>query len=257
MRKHTNIAVAGMAGLAVVMGGIAGCSDGASEDAAGVDTLPSTPASSSPSESASGAEELTSLTDSFEDDHNGWVLPPSEFGTMKIEAGDLVWDDAKFEIRPHLLATTVGEAFDQGRLDLRNVRVTASVTPERGSAAVGVFCRDTPDTDADFQWYEFVVGDGYAAIRLSDSSGNLKPLAQSDGGTVADGTATTVEGRCVDGADGSVELSLYQDGAQLLTAQADDPLDGGAAGLQAYTASQDQADEPSLLAWHDFSVQQG
>jgi hypothetical protein len=34
----------------------------------------------------------------------------------------------------------------------------------------------------------------------------------------------------------------------------DDPLGNGRAGLQAYGAEEDQADEPSMIAWHDFAV---
>ena len=45
---------------------------------------------------------------------------------------------------------------------------------------MGVFCREVPDTDADFQWYEFVVRDGYAAIRLADLAGNLDVLAETE-----------------------------------------------------------------------------
>ena len=262
MRMQMNRARAGAArvtlvGLALALGGLAGCSDDAADagdDTAGVDTLPSTPAASSPSESAA-AEVLSSLSDSFDDDHNGWALPPSEFGTMTVEGGDFIWDDKMFEMRPHILAATLADAYDEGRLDMTDVRVTASVTPERGAPAVGVFCREAPDTDADFQWYEFVVRDGYAAIRVGDSNGNLEPLAETENVAMSVGTAATIEATCVDGADGTTALSLSVDGAELVTADVEgDALGNGAAGLQAYGASEDQADEPSKIAWHDFSV---
>jgi hypothetical protein len=264
MRLQTNPTRAGaarvvVAGLALSLVGLAGCSDDSTDepsaDTAGVDTLPST-ADSSPSESETAADVLSSLSDSFDDDRNGWALPPSEFGTMTIEGGDFTWDDKQFGLRPHILATPVAEAFDEGRLNMTDVRVTASVTPKRGAPAVGVFCRETPDTDADFQWYEFVVRDGYAAIRVGDSNGNLEPLAETEDAAMAIGTAATIEATCIDGADGTAALSMSLDGAELLTAEAGDPLGNGAAGLQAYGASEDQADEPSLIAWHDFAVEQ-
>ena len=37
----------------------------------------------------------------------------------------------------------------------------------------------------------------------------------------------------------------------------DDPLGNGGAGLQAYGAPRSQADEPSMVAWHDFAVAPG
>ncbi len=265
MRINTNRVRAGaakvtVAGLALAMVGLAGCSDdtpGDAGDAAGVDAVPSTatPSSTSPSPSVAAVEVLSSLSDSFDDDANGWALPPSDFGTMTIADGDFVWDDKQFGLRPHLIAGTVGAAFDADRLEMTDVQVTASVTPRRGAQAVGVFCREVPDTDADFQWYEFVVRDGYAAIRVADSNGNLEPLAETEKAAMALGTAATIEATCVDGPDGSAALSLSLDGTELLTADASDPLGNGGAGLQAYGASEDQADEPSLIAWHDFSIQ--
>jgi hypothetical protein len=268
MRLQTNprtgaarLAVSGVAiaGLALALGGLAGCSedstDEPSADTAGVDTMPST-APSSPSESVTGDELLSSFSDSFDDDHNGWALPPNEAGTTTVEGGDFVWDSKKFEQRPHVLAATVGEAFDQGRLDMTDVRVTASVTPQRGGAAIGVFCRETPDTDSDFTWYEFVVRNGYAAIRQADSAGDLDPLAETKDAVLPIGTAATIEATCIDSADGTAALSMTLDGAELVHAKVSDPLGNGAAGLQAYDAAEDQADNPMLIAWHDFAVEQ-
>jgi hypothetical protein len=248
--------------LALTLGGLTGCSDdGADSDAsdgdtAGVDTPPSSAASTpDTSSSAAAADVLSSFSDSFDDDHNGWALPPSELGTTTIAGGDFVWDDAAFELRPHVLASIVAEAFDAGRLEMTDVQVTASVTAERGAPAVGVFCREVPDTDADFQWYEFVVRDGYAAIRVADSNGDLEPLAETEDAALPIGTAATIEASCVDGTDGSAALSLSLDGAELLTAEASDPLGNGGAGLQAYGASEDEVDEPSRIVWHDFAVE--
>ena len=209
---------------------------------------------SSPSESAVAEDVLSSFSDTFDDDANHWALPPSEFGTMTVADGDFVWDDKQFGLRPHILAAHRGGRLRPGSSEMTDVEVTASVTPERGGQAVGVFCREVPDTDADFQWYEFVVRDGYAAIRVGDSNGSLEPLAETEDAALAIGTAATVEATCVDGADGTASLSLSLDGAELLTAEVDDPLGNGGAGLQAYGAEEDQADEPSMIAWHDFAV---
>lgn len=253
--KQTNSAWLTAAALSLALGGLASCSDDDSgDDPAGVDAPPTESVASSPSESAAAEDVLASLSDTFDDDANHWALPPSEFGTMTVANGDFVWDDKKFGLRPHILAGTVVDAFDQGRLEMTDVEVTASVTPERGGQAVGVFCREVPDTDADFQWYEFVVRDGYAAIRLGDSNGSLEPLAETEDAALATGTAATVEASCVDAADGTASLSLSLDGAELLTVDVDDPLGNGGAGLQAYGAAEDQADEPSMIAWHDFAV---
>ena len=253
--RQKNMTWFGVAALALAVAGLAGCSGDAVDDAAGVDTPPSTPAKTSPSATAAASAVLSSFSDSFDDDHNGWALPPSEFGTMTVSGGDFVWDDKLFELRPHIIARTVADAFDQGRLEMTNVRVSASVTLERGVAAVGVYCREVPDTDSDFEWYEFVARDGYAAIRLADAAGNLEPLAETKDAELRRGTAATIEATCVDNPDGTAELSFSLDGAQLLSVAVDDPLGNGGAGLQAYGASEAQADEPSLIAWHDFAVQ--
>lgn len=248
---------ASIVGLTLTMGALVGCSDASSDgDAAGVDSLPSSraPETSSASPASTEADVLSSFSDSFDGDDNGWALPPSELGTTTVQGGDFVWDDKMFELRPHVIASTLADAFDQGRLEMTDVRVTASVTPKRGAPAVGVYCREVPDTDADFQWYEFVVRDGYAAIRLADLSGNLEPLAEAEEVALPVGTAATIEATCIDGADGTAVLSLSLDGDELLTAEASEALGNGGAGLQAYDAAEGQSDEPMLVAWHDFSV---
>lgn len=69
------------------------------------------------------------------------------------------------------------------------------------------------------------------------------------------GTAATIVATCVDDPDGSAALSLSIDDTEVLTAHDSDPLGNGPAGLTAYDASEDQADEPCLIAWHDFAVE--
>jgi hypothetical protein len=258
MRLHTTPVRTGVAWLAVagLVTALGGCSDDPDRpagDAAGVDVAPSAAGSTSAS-APEAADELTTFSDSFDDDANHWGLPPSEAGSASVEAGDFVWDSKEFEQRPHLLAGPVIDAFDQGTLEMTDVTVSASVTLQRGAPALGVFCREVPDADSDFQWYEFVVGDGYAAIRLADSAGNLEPLAETKDASLPVGTAASLSASCVTD-DDSASLSLSLDGVVLLTTQAGDPLGNGGAGLQGYDASQDQADEPMLVAWHDFAVQ--
>ena len=221
-------------------------------DRAGVDTAPeTTEVSESPEtgEATGDGERLTSLSETFDDDANGWAMPPNEAGTIEVSGGDFVWEINEAGLRPHLIATTVGMAYDAGRLDMSDVRVTATATPERGAGAFGLFCREVPDTDADFQWYEFLVRDGYSAIRLADSAGRLEVIEEGDA-QVNLGEVVELEARCV-----GDELSLKLDGKILLTGTVSDPLDNGAPGLQAYDATADESDERLLLAWHDFVVE--
>ena len=138
---------------------------------------------------------------------------------------------------------------------MTDVLVTASVTPERGAAALGVFCREVPDSDADFQWYEFVVRDGYAAIRLADSAGNLDVLAETSSPRLPLGSTASIAATCVDAADESASLSLSLDGTAVLDTRVEDPLGNGVAGLQAYDAAEDESADRFLISWHDFTVE--
>ncbi|HLM07667.1 MAG TPA: hypothetical protein VK402_21030 [Blastococcus sp.] len=182
-------------------------------------------------------------------------MPPAPSGTTTVEGGDFVWESTQPGLRPHVLATTLGEAFDEGRLAMTDVLVTASVTPERGAAAMGVFCREVPDSDADFQWYEFVVRDGYAAIRLADSAGNLDVLAETSSPRLPLSSTASIAATCVDAADESASLSLSLDGTAVLDTRVEDPLGNGTAGLQAYDAAEDESADRFLISWHDFTVE--
>lgn len=241
--------VAGAVGL--LAAALVGCSSDGGSDAAGLDAAPSTPSSAATTGSTTEAvaDGVSSLSDSFDDDRNGWALPPSEAGTTTMEGGDFVWESKQPNLRPHVLAGTLGEAYDQGRLTMTDVVVRASVTVERGAPAVGVFCREVPDSDADYQWYEFVARDGYAAIRLADASGNLDVLVETDDVEVALGTPIALEASCQDAA-----LALSIDGRPVLDVDVEDPLGNGVAGLQAYDTTQESADR-FLISWHDFAVE--
>jgi hypothetical protein len=244
--------------FAVGCGGDDSTPDG---DQAGVDTAPETSAAGEtetahPSDSTAtgpGEGKVTSLRETFDDDANGWALPPSDDGTTEVVDGDFVWETKQPGLRPHLIATTLGMAYDSGQLEMTNVRVTTTVTPERGAAAFGLFCREVPDTDADFQWYEFVVRDGYSAIRLADSAGNLEPIEEGDA-VVPTGEVAELEVTCVD-EGGEATLTFGLNGEALLEARVPEPLGNGVSGLQAYDAPAEESDERLLLAWHDFTVE--
>ena len=135
---------------------------------------------------------------------------------------------------------------------MRDVVVKTSATADAGAAVFGVFCREVRDDDAEFQWYEMVVRDGFGAIRRADSEGNLDELVSSDEIAVETGEPVEIEAGCVDGDGGAVELTLSLDGEVVLQAADDDGLGNGGAGLGAYEAP-DPATS-AVIRWHDFSV---
>jgi hypothetical protein len=230
--------------LAAVLG-IAGCSDGGA----------SASDSTRPTSAAPPAGD-TLFTDSFDDDANGWALPENAYSRTEVLGGDFVWEAKQAaDVRPHLLAAPIADAFDRGDgPQLRNVIVRASVTPERGTGAMGVFCREVRDTDSDFQWYEFVARDGFAAIRRSDALGHLEVLATTHDLDLPIGREAAVEAACVDDADGRARLWLSIDGTAVLVARDPHPLGNGGAGLQAYDSPDKASDARYLIRWHDFTI---
>ncbi|MEQ1874989.1 MAG: hypothetical protein ABL953_14850, partial [Ilumatobacteraceae bacterium] len=143
----------------------AGCSDDDKDDtktsATTAATATTTAAPVVDAVSTAGAE---LFADDFIDDANGWgVVDDPQFGTANFADGDYVW-----EFRgsiAHWLPAVLLDQYDAGTLDMLDVQVSAELTIVSGDGVVGVFCRENPDTDADWQWYDFVVRDGYAAIR--------------------------------------------------------------------------------------------
>ncbi len=188
--------------------------------------------------------------DSFADDRNGWgVVDDPQYGTAAFEDGDYVW-----EFRgsvAHWVPAVLGEQYDRDELDMRDVIVRTEATILTGDGVIGVFCRETPDTDAEWQWYEFVARDGYAAIRHADQEANLEVLAETDDVSLADGEPITIEATCVDDANGAAQLSLALNGTTMLHATDEDPLSNGVVGLQAWTFP---IHEPMHIRWHEFSV---
>ncbi|HEV2070882.1 MAG TPA: hypothetical protein VGR26_13910 [Acidimicrobiales bacterium] len=191
--------------------------------------------------------------DEFDDDTEGWGTTDTDEIKVSFEDGDYVWA-FKLEPNPHLLPATIGDAFDAGTLEMQDVVVRASATVEAGEAVVGVWCREVRDDDAEFKWYEFMVRNGFAAIRLADSEGNIEELASTKDVNAPLGEAMVIAAGCVDGDDGTAQLTLTLNDELVLRAADDDPLGNGGAGLGAYEAP--QAEDASVVRWHDFSVSQ-
>jgi hypothetical protein len=195
------------------------------------------------------------FADTFDDDHNLWTLPESENGRTEMVGGDLVWEAKRAaDLRPHLLAAPIADAFDRGELRMRDVVVRAAFTTVRGSGAMGVFCREVRDTDSDFQWFEFVARDGYAAIRRADAAGHLDVLATTTKVDLPLGQRATMEAVCTDTADGKTRLWLSLDGTAVLETTSAEQLGNGAAGLQGYDSPDRGSSARFLVRWHDFAV---
>ena len=188
--------------------------------------------------------------DHFDDDRNKWgIIDDPVGGTTSYAAGDYVW---KFKGSiAHWVPEVLGQKYDRAELHMRDVAVLADLTITSGGGVAGVGCRVNKDTDADYQWYEFVVRDGFAAIRQSDVKGNIQVLAQTDKVSVPLGKAFTVEGVCVNDAAGKVHLTMNLNGTPILETERSDPLTNGVPSLQAWTHPMHA---PMEIHWHDFSV---
>jgi hypothetical protein len=241
---------------AIIAGGC-GDDDGSVDDSDEATTpAPSTSvaltAASSAPDSVSGSSQPAAalFEDSFDDDRNGWgIVDDPQYGSTAFEGGDYVWE-FKGSVA-HWLPAVLGEQYDRGELDMLDVVVRAEATVLAGGGVIGVFCRETPDVDAEWQWYEFVARDGYAAIRHADLEGNLETLTETQDVTLTVGEPIAIEATCVDNPDGHAELSLTLNGEQVLTATDDEPLGNGVSGLQAWTFPlHAQMD----IRWHDFSI---
>jgi hypothetical protein len=149
------------------------------------------------------------------------------------------------------LPAVLGEQYDRGELDALDVVVSAQATVVDGGGVIGVFCRETPDNDAEWQWYEFVARDGFAAIRLADLEGNIESLAETHDVSLPMGEPIAIEATCANDPNGDAQLSLALNGRAMLQATDEDPLGNGAPGLQIWTYPvHDQMD----VRWHEFSI---
>jgi hypothetical protein len=145
--------------------------------------------------------------DAFDDDRNGWgIIDHPEFGSTSFADGDYVWTLKGSS--GHLLPAVLGEQYDHGELEMLDVTVRAGATIDAGDGVIGLFCREGPDTDAEWQWYEFVARDGFAAIRRADSEGNLDVLAETNDVRLPNGEPMTIQATCVDDNDGNASLTL-------------------------------------------------
>jgi hypothetical protein len=204
-----------------------------------------------PSSTAPTASDETVLFDEpFDDDRNGWgIIDHPDYGGTSYDNGDYVWNLTGSS--GHLIAEVLGVQYDNDELDMLDVTIRAELTIDSGNGVAGVFCREVPDSDADWQWYEFVVRDGWAAVRLADLEGNIDVIAETDDVDVAKGVPFAIEATCADDADGVAQLSLSIDDERVLTAEHDDPLGNGVPGLQAWTYPVHALME---IRWHDFTV---
>jgi hypothetical protein len=189
------------------------------------------------------------FAEDFDDDTNGWGVVDGEYGTWTYDNGDYVWD---FTGRiGHLIPETLGRLYDAGELAARDVEVRASLTIEDGGGVAGVFCREVPDTDAEYEWYEFVVRDGYGAIRRADLEGNLEVLAETTTPSIEFGRPFELTARCIDTAGGEAMLSLDLDDQRILDATDSDPIGNGVPGIEAWTYP---PHDPMGLRWHQLTI---
>lgn len=238
------------AAVAVLAVGAAGCGGATSAD-------PSSPSTSSPSTTSPVSSAPTSfpaagtviLQDPFDDDTNGWgVLDDPQFGTAGYQGGAYVWNTTGRVVS--LVPEPLAERYDAGTLSMSDVVMSADVTITKGGGVVGLQCRNSPDTDADYQWYDFVARDGYAAIRLSDDKSNIEVLAESKDVTLPLGERFSIGAACI-GAGDQVRLSMTIDGEPVLATSAPAKATDGAPGLVGWTYPLHSELD---VAWDDFTV---
>ena len=253
--KGVIMGVAKWAGLlligAVTVAGCGDDDDGSIERSGAITTIDDS-SGASPTTAASDAQPTGVLFhDPLDDDRNGWgVVDDPDYGSTTFDGGDYVWEFTGSAA--HVLPTVLGDQYDRGELDMLDVVVHAEATLLTGGGVLGVFCRETPDTDAEWQWYEFVVRDGFAAIRLTDSEGNIEDLATTEDLAVPAGEPIALDATCTDDEAGNAQLALTVNGDPVLTATDSEPLGNGAPGLQAWTFP---LHEQMDIRWHEFSVE--
>ena len=191
------------------------------------------------------------FVDTFTDDSNLWgEVENGEFGTIDIVDGDQRWIDATGRVivwGPGAIIDPV----EAGELDLADVTIRAAVTLVSGTGVIGVGCRVVPDTDSEMEWYDFVVRDGYAAIRRADAQSHLRPLAEANAAEVPFGEPVVIEATCRDDDSGVANLTLALNGELLLEATDDDPIGNGWAAPVMWTFP---VHSPMEVHWHEFSV---
>lgn len=230
---------------ATLVAGLAGCG-GATSAATSTGPAASTSPSSSARFPAAGA---VILHDTFDDDTNGWgVVDDPQFGSARYDGGAYVWNTTGRVVS--LVPATLGERFDAGSLSMSDVVMAADVTIVKGDGVVGLQCRNSPDTDADYQWYDFVARDGYAAIRLSDDKSNIDVLAESRDVSLPVGERFSIGAACIT-AGGDVRLDMTIDGRHVLSTSAPAKATDGVPGLVGWTYP---LHSELAVTWDDFTV---
>ena len=235
--------------LAVGAVALAGC--GTATANRDVPTAANVKASTSASTLAPAASQGAVLFhDDFADDRNGWgIVDDPVGGKTSYARGDYVWNFTG--TMGHVIPSKLGDQYDRGELTMRDVAVRADLTIVSGGGVAGVSCRETKDTDAHYQWYEFVARDSYAAIRQSDDKGNIEVLAKTDKVRLPRGESFRVEGRCVDDGRKTTHLTMRIGGADVLDVQRPAQLGNGVPSLQAWTHPDHALME---IRWHDFTI---
>ena len=218
-------------------------------------------ASATPSpEHTEGSEAAASgtvvLQEDFDDDRNEWGIVDGEFGSAYYEDGEYVWETTGSNIHwapAMFVPEEIGGSYT-GDPDLGDVVVRAEFTIVSGEGVAGVFCREAPDTDAEAEWYEFVVRDGFAAIRRADFESNLEVLASTEEVRLPQGDEFALEATCSTGDDGTAELGLLLDDELTLSATDAEPIAPGPVGQQGYTHPMHA---PMTVRWNSFTVTTG
>jgi hypothetical protein len=244
MNTGTRLTMLALAGVA-----IAGCGTAAANrDLTTAESAKASPTVSTPAAAATTGTVL--FHDDFADDRNGWgIVDDPVGGKASYAGGDYVWNFTGSAA--HVNPEKLGQQYERGELKMRDVAVKADLTIVSGDGVAGVDCRETKDTDAEYQWYEFVVRDGYAAIRQADEKGNIQVLATTDRVKLPRGRRFTIEGVCVDDSEKQTHLTLRLGGAEVLAVRRPAQLGNGVPGLQAWTHP---VHAPMEIHWHDFTI---
>ncbi len=211
------------------------------------------PATTAPPSSTTAAAGEVVLAETFDDDANRWS--PESFDT-DTATGEIADGQMTFSVSESpsagapegqvALPTLFWPSAIEGRADqLSDVRVDTTVSFTEG-AQVGVSCRIVDPTGDDFRSYDFAISSaGVASISEVDEAGSPEQLARApemvEGAEPAlpddpafeydPAQAYELGAECRGGQDGGpVELTLFLDGEELLTAEdAEDPIPTGIA----------------------------
>ena len=177
----------------------------------------------------------TVFEDGFDDDSQGWTTGSSPGVTVATGGGQQVWTLKSAGIREILRPFTMQD-------DLRDMEVTADVVSIDRGATLAVLCRKGQVAAEDGS-YAFRLGGAGASIVGPEQTA---PLG-SDPSVAVPAGPFSLTGRCVD-VGGVTRLEMLIDGEVVLTAESDEPLRPGVAGIEAI-ADGDLApsDDPEIV----------